>query len=125
MISSDRYKSIVDLIDGAQRRGSNVVSFVDQMNIDLNNSEIPTEDNEKLRLENQITATSTLLTNRHNVFTTQMLKFVFQLQKYIDDNYTSVNDYLSNNNIQVKSVFAEISEAVGYLIDPSNIEGIS
>ena len=125
MISSDRYKSIVDLIDGAQRRGGDIVSFVDQMNIDLGNSEILSEDNERLRLEKQITATSLLLNSRHNDFTSQMLDFVFQLQKYIDDNYTSVNDYLSNNSIQVKSVFAEISENVGYTIDPSNIEGIS
>lgn len=125
MISSDLYKSIADLIDGAQRRGANIVSFVDQMAIDLGNSEIPTEDNERLRLKSQITNTSSLLTDRHNVFTSQMTSFVFALQKYIDDNHVSVNDYLSNNNIQVKSVFAEISETVGYPIDPSNIEGVS
>jgi hypothetical protein len=117
------YKEVADLIDSAQRRGSNIVSFVDQMAIDLNNSDIQAEELDRERLDKQIKATSDILTERHSRYTVYMRNFVFQLEKYTDDNYISVNQFLSSNSIKVKTVFADISEVVGFPIDPENIEG--
>ena len=119
------YKTLTDLIASAIVRGEDIVSFVDKMAVDLNNSEIDSEDLNKLRLEKQITATSALLTQRHNSYTIQMLKFVTVLQRYVDQNYISVNNFLSDNDILVKVAFADISEEVGYPIDPGNIESVS
>ncbi len=121
----DIYKTIADLIDSSQVRGLDIVFYVDKMAVDLENSEIPSDDIERLRLESQIETTSNLLAQRHNVYTIQLLKLVEALQRYVDDNFISVNSFLSSNDIQVKSVFADISNEVGYLIDSSNIEGIS
>ena len=125
MISIDLYKTISDLINAAQARGEDIVSYIDQMEIDLANSEIPSVDIERQRLESQISATSNLLESRHNVYTTQMLNFVFKLQTYINNNYSSVNNFLADNNIKVKSIFADISNEVGFPIDSSNIEDVS
>ena len=119
------YKTLTDLIASVIVRGEDIVSFVDKMAVDLNNSEIDSEDLNKLRLEKQITATSALLTQRHNSYTIQMLKFVTVLQRYVDQNYISVNNFLSDNDILVKVAFADISEEVGYPIDPGNIESVS
>lgn len=119
---SDRYKRVADFIDSAQRRGDDVVFYVDKMATDLDNSEIPSTDNERLRLEEQISATSTLLSERHIAYTPAMLDFVFALQKYIEDTYGDVNEFLSLNGIKVKVIFAELSEEVGFPIWPENIE---
>lgn len=121
----DIYKIVADLIDSSQMRGGGIVSYVDRMKVDLENSEIPSEDIERLRLESQINTTSILLTQRHNVYTVQLLKFVEALQRYIDENFVSINNFLSSNDIQVKTIFADISNTVGYSIESSNIEGIS
>jgi len=123
MISIDLYKIIADLINDAQVRGGDIVSNINQMATDLSNSEISSEDNERLRLESQITATSNLVELRHNVYTAQLLNFVFELQTYVDNNYSSVNNFLSDNNTKVKPIFADASKEVGFLIDPANIEG--
>ena len=123
MISISRYKIIADLINNAQARGADMVSNIDQMAIDLGNSEILSTDNDRQRLENQITATSGLLSSRHVLYTPQMLKFVRALQKYVNDDYPLVNNFLSDNSTQVKQTFADISETVGYYIDRGNIEG--
>ena len=123
MISISRYKIIADLINNAQARGADMVSSVDQMTVDLDNSEIPSTDNDRKRLENQITSTSELLSSRHVLYTSQMLKFVMALQKYVNDEYPLVNNFLSDNDTKVGSTFALISAAVGFVIDPSNIEG--
>jgi hypothetical protein len=122
MISANLYKEITDLVNSAQIRGNNIVSNVNQMSIDLSNSEIPSEDIERERLESQIDATSILLTRNHNVYTVQMTSFVFNLQNYIDSNYSSVNDFLRDNNTKVKVIFADISATVGFIIDRENIE---
>ncbi len=121
----DIYKTLTDLIDSVLVRGGDVVSFVDKMEVDLNSSSIDSEDIDKLRLEDQITTTSSLLNLRHNEYTIQMQLFVTTLQRYVDQNYTSVNSFLSNNNILVKVAFAALSEEVGYPIDSDNIESVS
>ncbi len=121
----DIYKSMTDKINDAQDMGVDIISNVEQMGTDLNNSEIFNEDTNKEKLENQINATYNILNLKNNVYTIQMLKFVQSLQKYITDKYNSVDSFLSINSIKVKPTFADISETVGYPILPSNIVDIS
>ena len=121
----DIYKDMTDKISDAQDIGVGIISHIEQMNIDLNNSEIPNEDTNKEKLENQISATYNILNLKNNIYTIQMLKFVQSLQKYITDKYKSIDIFLSKNSIKVKSTFANISETVGYLILPINIVDIS
>ena len=125
MITATKYKTITDLLDSSQDRGSDVLGYLTQMTTDLSNSEIPSESIDRQRLEDQISATSDVVDSRHNDYTTLMLDFVRVLQKYIDDNYSSIDDFLSDNSTQVLPVFADMSELVGYPIDVSNIENVS
>ncbi len=125
MISASRYKIIADLINDAQDRGSEITRLIGNMDTYLSESEIPSVSIDRQRLESQIDTTLEVMTDFHQNYANLMKDFVFILQKYIDDNYSSVNDFLSDNSTQVKSVFADISETVGYPIDAENIESIS
>jgi hypothetical protein len=122
---STNYKEISDLINDAQERGSDVVSFIDQMAIDLNNSEIFSEDIHKEKLEKQINSTSFNLSSDNVDYTIQLRNFVEALQKYITEKYGSVDTFLGENSIKVKTTFADISEEVGYTILPGNISDVS
>jgi hypothetical protein len=119
------YKTVSDLIDSAQGRGDDIVNFVLKMSIDLDNSEILEGDLDRRRLDVQIGSTSTVLAERHEEYTNVMRNFVFNLQQYTEDSYGSVNGFLNDSGVQVKIIFADISEVVGYPIDSSNIEGLS
>ena len=79
----------------------------------------------KQRLEDQITVTSNRLSLNNVAYTTQLIKFVSVLQQHITDEYGSVDTFLSNNKIKVKSTFADISEAVGFIILSTNISDVS
>ncbi len=125
MILASRYKIIADLINNAQDRGREITRLVGNMNIYLSESEIFSTSTDRQRLESQIDVTLEVMTNFHQNYANLMKDFVFILQKYIDDNYSSVNDFLSDNSTQVKAVFADISQTVGYPIDAENIESIS
>jgi len=125
MISANRYKIIVDLINNAQDRGRSVVNNLHDMSSILYLSEISEESVDSQRLQDQISATSEVMEGHHQRYTNCMTNFVFILQKYISDNYSSVNDFLSDYGIQVLPVFADMSELVGYPIDAANIEDVS
>ncbi len=122
---SSKYKEITDGINDAQLRGEDIVGFVDQMTVDLSNSEISSEDIHRQRLESQIDSTSNRLSINNVTYIPQMLTFVGDLQKYITEKYGSVDTFLSDNKIKVKSTFAAISEEVGYTILPTNISDVS
>jgi hypothetical protein len=122
MITITLYKTIADLIDSAQRRGEDVVSYIDKMATDMALSEIPSTDVNRLELDNQIELTSNILDAWDKKYSGQMKNFVFALQKYVDDDYPLVNNFLRDNNEKVKTVFADISNTVGYPIDSDNIE---
>jgi hypothetical protein len=122
---STNYKEISDLINDAQERGSDIVSFIDKMATELNNSEIFSTDIYKEKLEKQIDNTSNRLTLNNVNYTTQLIYFVSALQKYITNKYGSVDTFLGENSIKVKSTFADISEEVGYPILPGNISDVS
>jgi hypothetical protein len=119
------YKIVADLTNDAQERGTDIVYFVDKMATDLDSSEIPSTDIHREKLENQINSTSNVLTSNNIIYTTKMLDFVGELQGYTTDQYGSVDTFLEENSIKVKSTFADISEATGYPILPSNILGVS
>ncbi len=123
MISIERYKTIADLINNAQDRGSDVVTHFSNMITTLSDSEILAASIDRQRLEDQIDATLDIMSVRHQSFARCMTDFVFILQKYVNDNYSSVNDFLSDNETKVLPVFADLSEVVGFLIDTLNIEG--
>ncbi len=123
MITIIKYKRISDLINDIQVRGTDIVYYVDKMAVNIALSDIPSQDVNRLRLESQITTTSDLLTNTDLFYTRQMKIFVGALQRYVNDNYSSVNDFLSDNNTKVGRTFALISDVVGFTIDSSNIEG--
>lgn len=125
MISAEKYKVIADLLNNAQDRGSDILGYLTSMTTDLSNSEISEDSIHRQRLEDQIDATSDVVQSRHVNYTTYMLDFVRTLQKYIDDRYSSIDDFLSDNNTQVLPVFAEMSESVGYPISAANIENVS
>ena len=125
MILANIYKIIADLINDAQSRGDEIVSYIEDMNTVLSNSGILSSSIHRQKLESQIDVTSKVMINRHQVYITQMMNFVLVLQKFIEDNYSPINDFLFNNSIKVFSTFANISEIVGYPIDDVNIEDVS
>ena len=125
MISASRYKIIADLINNAQDNGSKITYYINSMSTVLSNSEILSTSIDRQRVESQVDATLDVMINNHQNYTRYMMNFVSVLQKYIEDNYHSVNDFLSDNDIKVLSIFADISEVVGYPIDAVNIENIS
>jgi len=125
MISASRYKIIADYVNNSQARGFNISSHLNDMSSTLSNSSILPTSTDGQRLLDQIDTTSDLLISRHQYYTKYVIKFVLVLQQYINENYSSVNDFLFNNSIKVLPVFADISEQVGYPIEASNIENIS
>jgi hypothetical protein len=122
---TNRYKIITDLIANAQERGGNIIQYINNMNTILSDSEISSESIDRQRLEDQIDVTLEIMTNYHENYSSSMKDFVLVLQQYISDNYSSVNNFLLNNNIKVLPVFADISGSIGYPIDAENIENIS
>ena len=119
------YKPMTDLINDMQARGEDIIFYINKMGEDLAASEINSTSQDRLRLESQITVTYNLLSQRHNSYTSHVLKFVTILQRYITNNYTSVDSFLSDNKMKVKSVFAAISEGAGYPSLATNISDVS
>jgi len=126
MISAGLYKEIADLINSAQERGAELVSDIEQMETDLSNSEIPSDDIYRLALESSISTTKERMEDSHNSLTERaMMKFVRALQDHVNNNYTSVNDFLSDNGIKVYSTFASLSANAGYTIENEHILNVS
>jgi hypothetical protein len=125
MISATLYKEIADLLDYAQDRGWHIFRHVNQMNVDLNNSEINPDNIHKQLLENTISTTAGILDVRHRQLSTHMIAFCLELQSHVVRNYGDVNNFLADNATKVRPTFADVSEAIGYPIDVANIENIS
>jgi hypothetical protein len=51
-----------------------------------------------------------------------VVKAVYALQRHITTHYGTVNDFLSDNDIQVKPSFATVSALAGYAIDAENVD---
>ena len=54
-----------------------------------------------------------------------MLGLVRALQDHVNSNYSSVNNFLSDNGIKVYGTFSDLSEYAGYPIDAEHIIEIS
>jgi hypothetical protein len=122
MISANRYKIIADLIDSAQSRGTPIAQYFSNMLETLSSSEMIEDSTDRQRLESQINTTLDVVDRYHQSYTRLMRNFVFALQKYVDDNYSTVDDFLSDNGIKVLPIFADISRVVGYPIADANID---
>ncbi len=121
MININTYKTIADLINNSQDVGQYISSNLLQMENDLENSEIDDNNIDKLFLYNEIDNTYDILNVIHNNYNKELLYFVKQLQTYIYNNYGSINSFLRDNLETVFPIFANISETVGYKIDPDLI----
>jgi hypothetical protein len=122
MISANRYKTITDLIDSAQSRGTEITQYFDTMLTTLSDSEISVVSTDGQRLESQINATLKVMTDYHQSYSKFTIDFVFVLQKHVDDNYSTIDNFLSDNGIKVLPIFADISSVVGYPIKAANID---
>ncbi len=99
--------------------------YIDKMNTELSNSEIDSNDVDRERLESQITGTYSDLEASHVFYTSHLLRLVKEMQKYVTENYVSVDNFLSTTGTLVSPTFADISKEVGYSIKSSNINNIS
>ncbi len=122
MISANRYKTITDLINSAQGRGTEITQYFSTMLTTLSDSEITAGSTDRQRLESQINATSDVMNDYHQSYSKFTIDFVFVLQKHVDDNYSTIDDFLSDNGIKVLPIFADISSVVGYPIKAANID---
>lgn len=122
MIDSNAYKRIADWINDAQDRGSIALSYLNDMQADLGNSELSTTNIHVAKIDDQISATIDVISARHSDYTDYALNLVETLQKYITDKYGAVNGFIRDNGLKVKTVFADMSRSVGYIIDGDLIE---
>lgn len=121
MIDINSYKKIADFINSSQKVGKNISSNIVQMRNDLDNSEVDDNNIHKKMLYNEINKVYDVINVVHNNYNKELLYLVKQLQLYIVNNYGSVNKFLEDNSESVFQYFADISETVGYPIDPNLI----
>lgn len=122
MFDQEFYKTITDLINSIQGRGGESWSYIAKMQTDLGNSELLSTNINVEKLSDQIDATADVVDERHVTCTCFSLNFVEILQEYITEKHGDVNDFIRSGGIQVKPIFAYMSEAVGYPIDADLIE---
>lgn len=122
MISKETYKSISDIIALFVSSGSglfynfnNLLSFLD--NSTLNGDSVIVE-----KMRAMIISAQTDIDYHYNDYK-NLYALVVGMQKHVTSNYSSLNLFLSDNEILVSPIFAEISEKLGYSIDIENIEG--
>lgn len=73
-------------------------------------------------LNDSIKSLSKIIANRVSA-PQEIDKIISNLQAtIISYGYTDIDEYLQDNNIKVRSLFAARSDYLGYPIDPSNIE---
>lgn len=87
------------------------------MREDLDNSEVSDANIDKRWLYEEVNRVYDEVDLYHNEYTPELYKFVSQLQLYVTNQYGSVNNFLRENGETVFSIFADISNEVGYEID--------
>ena len=125
MISITIYKEIVELINSAQERGSDMVSSMNRCVSDLYNSEVNSTNNDKEWLYNEVEVIKNLIEDNHAEYSSEMLGFILSLQTYIYEQYGSVNNFLRDNNETVRETFADMSNEVGFPINGDLIQSSS
>jgi len=121
MISGEIYKKIADLVTSIQDRGLNITENITLMSTLLYDNDVWVYNVDKEWLYKIINSNYNKFYNAHYLKSTQIQDFVKSLQKYVTTEYGSVDSFLEDNNLQVFVTFAQISEMVGYIIDPSHI----
>lgn len=127
MILANEYKNIADNIDSFLT--SNTIILEEQSSLDDNFTDLKTLINTQdpntlltkgaIDLQNIKTSINALL----NVNTNKDIQiYVKNLQKHVLKTYSSIDSFLSTNNIKVKNKFAELSNSLGFSISISNIE---
>jgi len=122
MLNPNIYKQIADIINSAQAKGVNMLEEISTMSDHLSDSDVSADNINKQWLYNMIQNNYVIFNKNHGIYTPQMLNFVRSLQKYITEQYGSVNAYLKDNDTKVFPVFAAISAEVGYPINSENID---
>lgn len=115
------YQSTADLIDSAQKRGSDIANKVEYMKTILEGSEISSSDVARQHLESVINMTYDNLYSKHYLYDSRISSFISSLQRYVEKKYGDLNTFLFNNGIVVGASFAGISSSTGYSIDSNNI----
>lgn len=124
MITGQQYKILVDYITHSCSYGEDIVGNIDLMSSHLESSERPMTDMDKLYFYKTIQSNYNSLDIIHNNYSRDVLDYVSNLQKIVNQEYGSVNDFIKDNGFLVSSIFAEISRAVGFPILEENIEDI-
>lgn len=125
MIPIITYKSIADLINSAQDIGIDISLALFNFREDLDNSEIIDDNIDKQWLYAMANETYSKADTKHNTYSIVFLNFVFELQTHVNSEYSSVNNFLRDNSTPVLETFAAMSDAVGFTIDPDNIQATS
>lgn len=116
ILDSYWYKEVADLINYMEC-DETVLEIRENRNMHINYL------NDSWRLlYNDINNTIRMINDHQLNYDVFMKKYVLSVQGFVSLNYSSVNDYLRDNNIKVHSIFAGWSSEVGYPIDSSNID---
>jgi hypothetical protein len=119
MIEASIYKQITDLIGQSYKNGTDIVEEIDAAVVDLNSSETSANNIDKQWLLNALGSTSTSLNKKHVLYSPELTKLVTVLQQHIVNNYGSIDSFLEDNEIIVSTIFASISEDLGFPISTS------
>ena len=121
-LSASSYKIIADYLGDIQAYGEDIRDHVGTARDYLDNNRVSDSDFQKIRLSNILQNLYKDLDNQHTEITSEMQKFVVNLQNYIISSYGDINQFLRDNDTQVNANFASLSDAIGFSIDNDNIE---
>jgi len=121
MITPAQYKIFSDSLADIQDGGVDIYNSLTDMLNELNNSTIKNNPNGD-QLNKIIVSTFNLIDKKDVDVSPVMINVVKSLQLLIEENISSINNYLSNNGILVKCTFANMSYLAGFPIDLDNVE---
>jgi len=121
MTLKDSYKIISDLINDYQKNGESIDIHMEDILETINLLDMSDNNGLKINLYNQFFQHKIDFYNKTNLYSSEILILVRKLQENVLRDYNSVDDFLEQNSLTVKSVFADISEEAGYLISDQYI----
>jgi len=123
MINSSDYKEISDDIADLFDTESGMISSLTSMESAMLDSDVFFRDSNRVDLLSRISEVYFLVASRYSTpEQTLEVDLVSALQRHILRSYSSVDEFLNDNGVKVKSAFAALSAAAGYSISSSNIE---
>ena len=115
------YKTIADLINDYQKNGESIDIHMEDILETINLLDMSDTNGLKINLYNQFFQHKIDFYNKTIKYTSEILNLVRKLQENVLRDYDSVDDFLEQNSLTVKSIFADISEDAGYLISDQYI----